>query len=137
VRRGGEKQWAHRASQQPHTFGGRGPLRQGTIIRDGRAVESGTLSELRHLTSTSVSAELAKPPEGLELLPGVHGVRVDGNRVRCQVDSTGLDGLLRQLTTFGLRSLTSQPPTLEDLFLRHYEAEGQGAKQTGRTEMAR
>jgi ABC-2 type transport system ATP-binding protein len=108
-----------------------------TIIRDGRAVESGTLSELRHLTSTSVSAELAKPPEGLELLPGVHGLRVDGNRVRCQVDSTGLDGLLRQLTTFGLRNLTSQPPTLEDLFLRHYEAEGQNAKQAGRTEMAR
>jgi ABC-2 type transport system ATP-binding protein len=108
-----------------------------TIIRDGRAVESGTLSELRHLTSTSVSAELAKPPEGLELLPGVHSLRVEGNRVHCQVDSTGLGGLLAQLTAFGLLSLTSQPPTLEDLFLRHYEAEGQGAKQDGRTEVAR
>jgi ABC-2 type transport system ATP-binding protein len=108
-----------------------------TIIRDGRAVESGTLTELRHLTSTSVVAELAKPPAGLELLPGVHGLRVEGNRVRCQVDSTGLDGLLGQLTSFGLRSLTSQPPTLEDLFLRHYGAEGQGAGEAGRTEMAR
>jgi ABC-2 type transport system ATP-binding protein len=53
------------------------------------------------------------------------------------VDSTGLGGLLAQLTAFGLLSLTCQPPTLEDLFLRHYEAEGQGAKQDGRTEMAR
>ena len=91
-----------------------------TIIRAGRAVETGTLADLRHLTRTSVSAELARPPEGLEALPGVHNLEVEGNRVRCEVDAGHLDGLLRLLSSAGVRSLVSQPPTLEQLFLRHY-----------------
>jgi len=91
-----------------------------TIIRRGRAVESGTLSDLRHLTRTSISAELASPPEGLDRLPGVHDLDIEGNRVRCEVDTDKLDGLLRALSASGVRSLTSQPPTLEELFLRHY-----------------
>jgi ABC-2 type transport system ATP-binding protein len=102
-----------------------------TIIRDGRAVESGTLPELRHLSRTSVAAELARAPVGLEGLPGVHDLRVDGKRVRCQVDASELDGLLGHQTPFGVLSLTSQPPTLEDLFLRHYETEGWHARETG------
>ena len=100
-----------------------------TIIRDGKAVESGTLSDLRHLSRTSVSAELARTPVGLEELTGVHDLHVEGHRVRCQVDASGLDGLLEHLTPFGVRSLLSQPPTLEDLFLRHYETEGREAEQ--------
>jgi ABC-2 type transport system ATP-binding protein len=104
-----------------------------TIIRDGRMVESGTLSELRHLTRTSVVAELASEPSGLAKLSGVHDLHVDGKRVRCQVDAAGLDGLLAHLTPFRVRSLTSQPPTLEDLFLRHYETGGQEAEEMGRT----
>jgi ABC-2 type transport system ATP-binding protein len=92
-----------------------------SIIRAGRIVESGTLAELRHLTRTSVTAELAAPPDGLRGLAGVHDLEVDGTRVRLQVDPAGLDGVLRQLTSVGVRSLTSQPPTLEELFLRHYD----------------
>ncbi|MEV5443550.1 MULTISPECIES: ABC transporter ATP-binding protein [unclassified Streptomyces] len=94
-----------------------------SIIRKGRTVESGSLAELRHLTRTSVEAELAAPPDGLAQLPGVHDVRVDGSRVRLQVDTDRLDGVLRCLTGAGVRSLTSAPPTLEELFLRHYEDE--------------
>ena len=100
-----------------------------TIIRDGKAVESGTLSDLRHLSRTSVSAELARTPVGLEELTGVHDLHVEDHRVRCQVDASGLDGLLEHLTPFGVLSLRSQPPTLEDLFLRHYETEGGEAEQ--------
>jgi ABC-2 type transport system ATP-binding protein len=95
-----------------------------SIIRAGRIVESGTLAELRHLTRTSVTAELAAPPDGLLELPGVHNLEVDGTRVRLQVDTASLDGVLRQLSAVGVRSLVSQPPTLEELFLRHY---GDGA----------
>ncbi len=95
-----------------------------TIIRRGRAVESGTLAELRHLSTTSIAAELAGPPAGLDQLPGVHNLDVEGNRVRCEVDSERLDALLRQLTAVGVRSLTSRPPTLEELFLRQYAADG-------------
>jgi ABC-2 type transport system ATP-binding protein len=92
-----------------------------SIIRTGRCVETGTLAELRHLTRTSIEAELAAEPTGLNDLPGVHDLVVTGTRVRCEVDTVELDGVLRRLTDAGVRSLVSQPPTLEELFLRHYE----------------
>ncbi|MEV8097370.1 ABC transporter ATP-binding protein [Kitasatospora sp. NPDC085879] len=92
-----------------------------SIIRAGRTVETGTLAELRHLTRTSIDAELAGPPPEL---PGVHGLVADGRRIRCQVDADRLDEVLRALTAVGVRSLTSRPPTLEELFLRHYEQPG-------------
>ncbi|MCH0539819.1 ABC transporter ATP-binding protein [Streptomyces sp. MUM 203J] len=92
-----------------------------SIIRKGVTVESGSLTELRHLTRTSVEAELAGPPNGLAHLPGVHDLQVDGHRVKLQVDSDRLDAVLRSLTESGVRSLVSAPPTLEELFLRHYE----------------
>jgi ABC-2 type transport system ATP-binding protein len=91
-----------------------------SIIRLGRTVESGTLTELRHLTRTSISAELAAAPDGLSGLAGVHDLVVDGTRARFDVDSAHLDATVRQLSALGLRRLTSTPPTLEELFLRHY-----------------
>jgi ABC-2 type transport system ATP-binding protein len=94
-----------------------------SIIRAGRVVESGTLADLRHLTRTSVSAELASPADGLRELPGVHNLVAEGTRVQFQVDNQALDEALRRLTSVGVRSLTSQPPTLEELFLRHYQAD--------------
>ncbi|MFF5919220.1 ATP-binding cassette domain-containing protein [Streptomyces flavochromogenes] len=94
-----------------------------SIVRKGRTVESGSLADLRHLTRTSVTAELAAAPNGLAHLPGVHGLDVQGLRVRLQVDTDKLDAVLRSLTASGVRSLTSTPPTLEELFLRHYEDE--------------
>ncbi|KOU37148.1 ABC transporter ATP-binding protein [Streptomyces sp. WM6368] len=94
-----------------------------SIVRKGRTVESGTLAELRHLTRTSISAELAGPPNGLAHLPGVHDVEVQGLKVRLQADTDKLDAVLRSLTASGVRSLTSTPPTLEELFLRHYTEE--------------
>ncbi|HUJ06783.1 MAG TPA: ABC transporter ATP-binding protein [Streptosporangiaceae bacterium] len=95
-----------------------------TIIRLGRTVETGSLADLRHLTRTSIMAELASPPDGLDRLPGVHDLDVEGDRVRCEVETDKLDGLLRALTAAGVRSLASQPPTLEELFLRHYAGDG-------------
>jgi ABC-2 type transport system ATP-binding protein len=92
-----------------------------SIIRKGQTVESGSLADLRHLTRTSVTAELAGPPNGLARLPGVHDLDVQGRRVRLQVDTDKLDAVLRQLSESGVRSLTSTPPTLEELFLRHYQ----------------
>ncbi|MFI1649253.1 ATP-binding cassette domain-containing protein [Streptomyces avidinii] len=94
-----------------------------SIVRKGRTVEAGTLAELRHLTRTSISAELAGPPNGLAQLPGVHDVEVQGLKVRLQADTDKLDAVLRSLTASGVRSLTSTPPTLEELFLRHYTEE--------------
>ena len=92
-----------------------------TIIRDGKAVESGTLSELRHLSRTSISVELARAPVGLEGLPGVHDLRVEG---RCTLPGGRLGTRRPALAPYAFRGEepTSQPPTLEDLFLRHYES---------------
>ncbi|GHF46914.1 ABC transporter ATP-binding protein [Streptomyces morookaense] len=92
-----------------------------SIIRKGRTVEAGSLAELRHLTRTSVTAELAGPPDGLAGLPGVHDLDVQGLRVTLQVDTDKIDAVLRSLTASGVRSLVSTPPTLEELFLRHYQ----------------
>ncbi|WP_410668221.1 ATP-binding cassette domain-containing protein [Amycolatopsis sp. cmx-4-68] len=94
-----------------------------SIIRNGRTVESGTLAELRHLTRTSITAELAGPPNGLTKLANIHDLKVEGHRVRFDVETRSLDEALRQLTEVGVRSLVSQPPTLEELFLRHYTTE--------------
>lgn len=91
-----------------------------SIIRVGRIVESGTLADLRHLTRTSVVAETERPVEELAGLEGIHGLEVDGDRVRFQVDSVRLHEALQQLVAAGVRSLTSTPPTLAELFLRHY-----------------
>ena len=91
-----------------------------TIIRAGRTVESGALADLRHLARTSIQADLERPPAGLAGLPGVHDLDVAGTRVRCQVDNAALNDVLSRLTGAGVRSLVSQPPTLEELFLRQY-----------------
>ncbi len=93
-----------------------------TIIRDGRTVETGTLAEMRHLTRVLVDAELAGPVR-LDGLPGVHDLVTAGLRVRCEVDQVALDEVLGRLHQAGVRTLTCRPPTLEELFLRHYSAE--------------
>jgi ABC-2 type transport system ATP-binding protein len=110
-----------------------------TIIRAGRTVETGTLTELRHLTRTSIAAELARPVAGLGQLAGVHDLVTDagpdgGNRLRCEVDSDQLDALLRAIVPAGVRTLVSQPPTLEELFLRHYAGDDGGLSATGHDE---
>jgi ABC-2 type transport system ATP-binding protein len=91
-----------------------------SIIRAGRVVESGTLAELHHLTRTSVDADLERAVVGLHQLSGVHDLVVEGTRVRFQVDTASLGAALEQLVPAGVRTLSSQPPTLEELFLRHY-----------------
>ena len=91
-----------------------------SIIREGAIVESGTLAELRHLTRTTVSAVVERPPAGLEYLPGVHDLLMHGGEVSAQVDSHAIGEFISALAPSGLLSLESHPPTLEDLFLQHY-----------------
>jgi polyether ionophore transport system ATP-binding protein len=91
-----------------------------TIIRAGKTVETGSLSDLRHLTRTSIAVETVEPAGDLATLAGIHDLDVTDHRARFDVDTTHLDEAVRRLTHLGIRSLTSQPPTLEELFLRHY-----------------
>ncbi|OBF27460.1 ABC transporter ATP-binding protein [Mycobacterium sp. ACS4331] len=92
-----------------------------TIIRAGRTVESGTLESLRHLSRTSIKAEMVRDPGDVGRMPGVADASFDGITLHAQVDSASLGDLIRRLGDAGVRSLESRPPTLEDLFLQHYD----------------
>ena len=91
-----------------------------SIIRAGRTVETGSLADLRHLTRTAIDVETVREPTGFEALSGVHNLQVDDHRARFDVDTAQLDDALRHVSGLGVRTLTSTPPTLEELFLRHY-----------------
>lgn len=108
-----------------------------TIIRAGRAVESGTLADLRHLTRTRVAALVRGDVTAVLSRDGVHDPRTEqvaeGTRVTVDVDDAALGEVLPALTAAGLLTLTATPPSLEDLFLRHY---GDDLAATG-TEAAR
>lgn len=92
-----------------------------SIIRAGRVVESGTLDDLRHLHATQITAELGSVPPALQRVAGVSGLVVRDNRVSFHVTSESLDDAMRVLTEGGIRALTSNPPSLEELFLAEYE----------------
>jgi ABC-2 type transport system ATP-binding protein len=91
-----------------------------SIIRQGKIVETGSLTELRHLTRTSVEAVTDRPADGLANLAGVHGLRTDDGQVRFEVDGDQLAVVVRELGDLGVQGLTVRPPTLEQLLLRHY-----------------
>jgi ABC-2 type transport system ATP-binding protein len=97
-----------------------------SIVRAGRMVESGTMADLRHLTRTTISAEVERDPSGLNRLPGVYNVVAPNlnstwHKVDLEVDSDQIGEVLSNLAALGVRSLVSQPPTLEELFMRHYQ----------------
>lgn len=92
-----------------------------SIIRSGKVVETGSLDAMRHLQRVLVTATLRTIPAGLAEVPGVADLTVEDRRVAMQVDAPALDEVLRLLSQAGVESLTSAPPTLEELFVRHYE----------------
>ncbi len=108
-----------------------------TIIREGRRVESGTLAELRHLTRTSISVATVHPLDGLAALDGLHDVEVDGTQARFEVEPDALGAVQRWLADREVVALTSSPPTLQQLFLRHYGEQLTEAEVADVTEVAR
>lgn len=92
-----------------------------SIIRDGSIVESGTLEQMRHLRRTSIVATTARPVTGLDALPGVHDLHVDGDQVSLEVDGEQVEAALSALARAGVRAIVAHPPTLEQMLLRHYE----------------
>lgn len=92
-----------------------------TIIREGVAVESGTLGDLRHLTRSFVSVETERPIKGLEKLPELFNLDAHGRRAQFEVQSDMIDHVLKHILEFNIRELVCSPPSLEQLFLRHYD----------------
>jgi len=91
------------------------------IISHGRIVETGTLDEMRHMKRNVITVQTERPPEKLNDLEGVHNIRENGEEISFQADTDKIDTIMRFLVDHGIRSIVSAPPTLEDLFMRHYE----------------
>jgi ABC-2 type transport system ATP-binding protein len=92
-----------------------------TIIRNGKAMETGSLAQLRHLYRSRVVAIVDAVPPGLDRIPGVSAVAVDGDQVSCEVEDSGMGPLMAALSAAGLHKLSSQQPSLEEVFLKHYQ----------------
>jgi len=90
-----------------------------TIIRAGQAVESGTLDALRRLRRSKITAVVDGQVPDLSGA-SVHDVATDGSKISLTVEPDALPGVLTALTTAGVQSLTSAPPSLEELFLDAY-----------------
>ena len=105
-----------------------------TIIRAGKDVESGTLAELRHLTRSTVAATTSADAADLAAMEGVHDLVVEGSRLRFDVDDAAVHDVLPVLTRMQTTSLTITPPSLEDLFLRHYGDDLAAGPRGARTE---
>ncbi|MCP2036722.1 ABC-2 type transport system ATP-binding protein [Planomicrobium sp. HSC-17F08] len=91
------------------------------IIRQGKIIETGTLRELRHLTGSILTVETKQPMPLLHQVKGVSGIQEDEGSVSFQVDTEEMDEVIRYVSGFGVVRLESSPPTLEELFMRHYE----------------
>jgi len=91
-----------------------------TIIRAGTTVESGTLESLRHLTRIEVSFATGPSDASLAAIPSAHDLHVAGGRVRFTVDNERLPAVLPVLGSLDVQALVIEPPSLEELFLRHY-----------------
>ncbi len=102
------------------------------IIRQGKIIETGTLNELRHLTRMNFLVETKQVINALKDLKGVHHLEEKDQALSFQVDSEEIDTVMRYISQFGLVKLESSPPTLEDLFLRHYEDAGKNKDAGGK-----
>ncbi len=91
-----------------------------TIIRAGKDVQSGPLSELRHLTRSTVVATTSENTDQVSGMKAVHDFSRNGERITFQIDDHSIASILPILNDLKVRSLTITPPSLEDMFLQHY-----------------
>jgi len=94
------------------------------ILRGGRLVDQGTLVELRHLGAQTIEVTFAGPVPALPELPGVAAVAAGENALSFEVTGS-VAPLLSALAGKDVVSLRSREPSLEQIFLHHYE-EGDG-----------
>ncbi len=97
-----------------------------SIIRQGRIVETGTLSQLRHLTRTTFTVAIDGPVDRLAALPGVHGLEQVDGQFRFEADGDRIGEVVAALAALGVHEISARPPTLEQLLLRHYGHAGAG-----------
>lgn len=94
------------------------------IIRSGEIVETGSLSDMRHLTRTVIQFQTMEPTPELQNIKGVYNVTLEANGLTTfSVDSDKLSSAMDYLADKQIVSLQSTPPTLEDLFMRYYSSD--------------
>ncbi|MEN1969535.1 ABC transporter ATP-binding protein [Lentibacillus sp. N15] len=91
------------------------------IIRRGKIIEKGTLDDMRHLTRLQMQVKTRENPKELAQIPGVHQLQETAGLFSFQADTAHMEGIIDYLSKYGVQEMESTPPTLEDLFLRHYE----------------
>jgi ABC-2 type transport system ATP-binding protein len=91
------------------------------ILREGRLVEQGTLAELRHLSAQTVDVTFEGPVPRIPELAGVHATVVGPSALRFEVVGP-LGPLVTALAQHPIASLTSREPSLEEIFLHHYDS---------------
>ncbi len=94
-----------------------------TIIREGRTVESGSLADLRHLRRITIAVETVEDVGGLASMSGVHDVVASGRELSFAIDRSALPAVMSKLSAAEVVSLVSTPPTLDELFMRHYRSD--------------
>ena len=97
-----------------------------SIVRKGKIVESGSLTELQHIGRTTVTVTTAEPIADIGEWAGVHDLHPEGRQTRLNIDAAHLPEVMRELARRGIHTITATPPTLEQLLLRHYGDELNG-----------
>lgn len=95
------------------------------IIRQGEIIESGSIKDLRHLTRTQFIVEALEDLDFSEC-QGVYDVVRDHGKWYFQVDHRHIAAVLSYLGNYQVTKLETKEPTLEDLFMRHYEGDAKG-----------
>jgi len=94
------------------------------IIKNGKIVDTGTLGELRHLTRVNMKVDTERPIDGLADLPGVHNIKDSREGIEFQVDYMNVGAVVEYISKYGVKKFESAPPTLEELFMSHYDTKG-------------
>jgi len=99
------------------------------IIRQGKIVEEGTLDELRHLTRSTVTVQLDNQDD-IKDIEGIYDLLKLNEKWKFSVDTNAMVSVMQRLASMGIKSLVAEPPTLEELFIRHYGEidDGKGLK---------
>ena len=95
------------------------------ILRAGRLVDQGSMPELRHLSAQTIEVTFAGKAPELPPLPGVQSARTGSSTLRFEVTGE-VAPLIAQLAGRPVVSLTSREPSLEEIFLHHYDSSDGG-----------
>ena len=93
------------------------------ILRAGRLVDEGSMRELRHLAEQTIDVTFEDSPPELGALDGVRVESAGTNALRLHV-SGGVGPVVAALAGHPVISLTTREPSLEEIFLHHYQGDG-------------